>query len=59
MKIYQDESQNIEYKESWNDKYLEWLCGSRITDAQSAELLWWRRGDGATNQVHEDDACRR
>ena len=27
MKIYQDESQNIEYKESWNDKYLEWVCG--------------------------------
>ena len=26
MKIYQDESQNIEYKESWNDKYLEWIC---------------------------------
>lgn len=21
------ESQNIEYKESWNDKYLEWICG--------------------------------
>ena len=27
MKIYQDESQNIKYKESWNDKYLEWVCG--------------------------------
>jgi len=21
------ESQNIEYKESWNDKYLQWICG--------------------------------
>lgn len=21
------ESQNIEYKESWNDRYLEWICG--------------------------------
>ena len=22
-----DESQNVEYKESWQDKYLEWVCG--------------------------------
>ena len=22
-----EESQNIEYKESWHDKYLEWNCG--------------------------------
>ena len=22
-----DENQNVEYKESWNDKYLEWICG--------------------------------
>ncbi len=22
-----DENQNIEYKESWHDKYLEWICG--------------------------------
>ena len=22
-----DESQNVEYKESWHDKYLEWICG--------------------------------
>ena len=22
-----DESQNVEYKESWHDKYLEWVCG--------------------------------
>lgn len=21
------ESQNIEYKESWRDEYLKWLCG--------------------------------
>ena len=21
------ESQNIEYKESWRDKYLKWVCG--------------------------------
>ena len=22
-----DENQNVEYKESWQDKYLEWICG--------------------------------
>ena len=22
-----DENQTVEYKESWNDKYLEWICG--------------------------------
>ncbi len=21
------ESQNIEYKESWHDEYLKWICG--------------------------------
>lgn len=23
----QSESQNIEYKESWRDEYLKWICG--------------------------------
>ena len=27
MILQLDESQNTEYKESWNDKYLEWICG--------------------------------
>ena len=22
-----DENLNVEYKESWHDKYLEWICG--------------------------------
>ena len=22
-----DENQSVEYKESWHDKYLEWICG--------------------------------
>ena len=26
-KIKPRESQNIEYKSSWHDKYLEWICG--------------------------------
>lgn len=37
MKIYQDESQNIEYKVSWNDKYLEWICG--FANAQGGRIF--------------------
>ncbi len=22
-----DENRNVEYEESWHDKYLEWICG--------------------------------
>jgi len=25
-----DENQNVEYKESWCDKYLEWICGGGV-----------------------------
>ena len=25
-----DENQNVEYKELWHDKYLEWICGYAI-----------------------------
>ena len=35
-KIQIDESQNIEYKESWNDKYLEWICG--FANAQGGKI---------------------
>ena len=37
MKIHQDESQNVEYKESWNDKYLEWICG--FANAQGGRIF--------------------
>ena len=37
MKVHQDESQNIEYKESWNDKYLEWVCG--FANAQGGRIF--------------------
>ena len=37
MKIHQYESQNIEYKESWNDKYLEWICG--FANAQGGRIF--------------------
>ena len=31
------ESQNIEYKESWRDEYLKWICG--FANAQGLSLI--------------------
>ncbi len=31
-----NESQNIEYKEAWNDKYLQWICG--FANAQGGRI---------------------
>lgn len=36
-KMKNDESQNIEYKESWNDKYLQWICG--FANAQGGKIF--------------------
>ena len=27
VKLKSNESQNIEYKRSWHDEYLKWVCG--------------------------------
>ena len=37
-KIKAKESQNVEYKSSWNDKYLEWICG--FANAQGAVMYF-------------------
>lgn len=37
MKLTPNESQNTEYKESWNDKYLEWICG--FANAQGGRII--------------------
>ncbi|MCD7763959.1 MAG: ATP-binding protein [Lachnospiraceae bacterium] len=31
------ESQNIEWKESWRDEYLKWVCG--FANAQGAKFI--------------------
>lgn len=36
MKIECDEKQNIEFKESWRDEYLKWICG--FANAQGGTL---------------------
>ena len=35
------ESQNIEYKESWRDEYLKWICG--FANAQGGCIYWHQR----------------
>ncbi|MFS3120025.1 helix-turn-helix domain-containing protein [Bacteroides xylanisolvens] len=34
------ESQNIEYKESWRDEYLKWICG--FANAQGGRIYIYR-----------------
>lgn len=48
------ETQNIEYKESWRDEYLKWICG--FANAQGGTLFIGIDDDG--NVVGIDDAKR-
>ena len=34
--IFMAESQNIEWKESWRDEYLKWICG--FANAQGGKI---------------------
>ena len=43
------ESQNIEWKESWRDEYLKWVCG--FANAQGGDGLWLRFPFSAAYQV--------
>lgn len=38
------ENQNIEWKESWNDRYLKWICG--FANAQGGELVIGKNDQG-------------
>ncbi|MCM1123602.1 MAG: ATP-binding protein [Eubacterium sp.] len=38
------ESQNIEWKESWRDEYLKWICG--FANAQGGKIYIGARDDG-------------
>ena len=39
------ESQNVEYKESWRDEYLKWVCG--FANAQGGIIYIGIRDDGS------------
>lgn len=38
------ESQNVEWKESWHDEYLKWICG--FANAQGGKIYIGVRDDG-------------
>ena len=41
-----DEHQTIEYKQSWRDEYLKWICG--YANAQGGTLYIGKKDDGTT-----------
>ncbi|MCD8076295.1 MAG: putative DNA binding domain-containing protein [Lachnospiraceae bacterium] len=45
------ESQNIEWKESWRDEYLKWICG--FANAQGGRIYIGTRDDGTVIGVEE------
>ena len=51
-KIKARESQNVEYKRCWQDKYLEWICG--FANAQGAVMYF-----GGMHAGERKSFCRR
>ncbi|WP_321332598.1 ATP-binding protein [uncultured Bacteroides sp.] len=45
------EKQNIEYKSSWHDKYLEWVCG--FANAQGGEIYIDKEDSGKVTGVED------
>ena len=45
------ESQNIEWKESWRDEYLKWICG--FANAQGGKIYIGMNDDGEGVGVEE------
>ena len=43
-KIKPKECQNVEFKTSWNDKYLEWICGFANAFFKAGFIDTWGRG---------------
>ena len=48
------ENQNIEWKESWRDEYLKWICG--FANAQGGTLVIGKNNRGLVTGV--DNAAR-
>ncbi len=45
------ESQNIEWKESWRDEYLKWICG--FANAQGGKIYIGKKDDGTVIGVND------
>ncbi len=45
------EKQNIEYKESWRDEYLKWICG--FANAQGGKIFIGIDDDGTVKGLSD------
>lgn len=45
------ENQNIEWKESWRDEYLKWICG--FANAQGGKIYIGTNDDGTVIGVQD------
>lgn len=53
IKVKEGESQNIEYKESWRDEYLKWICG--FANANGGTIYIGVNDDKEIVGVHNSD----
>ena len=51
--IIMPETQNIEYKSSWHDDCLKWICG--FANAQGGKIYIGRNDDGKIVGLEDDD----
>ena len=45
------ESQNVEWKESWRDEYLKWICG--FANAQGGKIYIGKNDDGTVIGIQD------
>lgn len=53
-RLHMDESQNIEYKSSWRDEYLKWICG--FANASGGKIYIGVEDDAPHNVIDLPDA---
>ena len=44
------ESQNVEYKESWRDEYLKWICGFANAQGDTMYIKEYQKTDGGYSE---------
>ena len=61
--IMLSESQNIEYKESWRDEYLKWICGFENHVSGTLITIYRNVGVNGTNDTNNvgnmSETCRK
>lgn len=49
------ENQNTEWKQSWRDEYLKWICG--FANAQGGKIYIGTKDDGSVIGVKDSKNC--